>query len=493
MRANYVQFGSPQFRVLSSKQLDELHFASLHILEKTGVTIDSEEALRLLGGAGADVSNPKRVKIPSPLVEQMLRAVPKNITLYTREGEPCIFLNGTRVYFGGVTDCPCVLDPFTGTRRSCYVEDAAALTRLCDFLPNITWLGSSGTVHGLPPELSERVALAECIRNTSKPVAASTLNASGLRAMLELCSIVAGGMQELRARPFFVNCVEPISPLVHGRDALEMSLVCAEFGIPNVVFSMLMAGATSPATFAGTLAVGNAELLSHLVVIQLKNPGSPVIYGAEPNIMDMARMVFPYGAPELYFLSACLTELTHYYKLPMFGTAGAIDAKAVGAEAGAQVMYQCLMSAFSGADFVHAIGLMDHANMVSPELIVFTDEIIDMVRVSMGGIEITDETLALDVIDRVGPGGTYLTEDHTLEHFREFWVPRFMDRSQLGPGHSTEPVTHCEDLLKEKTREILSTHIPKSLPEDMTRQIAELEGAWFKEFGLKYEYPKKQS
>jgi trimethylamine--corrinoid protein Co-methyltransferase len=259
---------------------------------------------------------------------------------------------------------------------------------------------------------------------------------------------------------------------------------------------MLMAGATSPATFAGTLAVANAEVLSHIVVVQLKNPGAPVIYGAEPNIMDMTTMTFPHGAPELCLLCACFTEMAHYYKLPMFGTAGAIDAKIVGAEAGAQVMYQCLMSALSGADFIHDVGLMDHANMVSTELIVLTDEILDMVKVSMGGVVVNDETLVVDMIDRVGPGGNYLAEDHTLEHFRNFWVPRFMDRSQLGAEFNSESVrsvTHCEDLVNEKTREILETHEPQPLSEDLVKEVRKLEESWFEEFGMKYEYPKKES
>ena len=147
--------------------------------------------------------------------------------------------------------------------------------------------------------------------------------------------------------------------MVQEREALEMSLICAELGIPNIVFNMLMAGATSPATFAGTLAVANAELLSHLTVIQLKKPGSPVIYGGEPNIMDMRTSIFTYGAPELCLLSACLTELTHFYGLPMFGTAGTTDAKVIGAQAGIEVMHQVLTSALSGADLVHDVGLMD--------------------------------------------------------------------------------------------------------------------------------------
>jgi trimethylamine--corrinoid protein Co-methyltransferase len=493
IKANYIQLNSPQFNVLSSKQIEELHFASIQILENTGVTVDSEDAISLLGDAGANVSNPKRVKIPYRLVEQALRTTPKNVTLYTREGRPYIFLNGTHTYFGGVPDCYDILDPYTRKRRPCFAEDVASLVRLIDFLPNITWLQTGGVAHGLPGELSEKVVHILCVLNTSKPVVGSAISATSLKSMLEICSIISGGLEELKARPFFCNSVEPITPLVHGKDAIEMSLLCAEIGIPNVIYSMLMAGATSPATFAGTLAVANAEILSHLVVVQLKNPGAPVIYGGEPNIMDMRTMTFPYGAPELSLHTACLTELCHYYKLPMFGIAGATDAKIIGAEAGAEVMHQCLMSSLSGADLVHGAGLMDHCTMISPELIVLTDETIDMLKVSMGGVEINDQTLALDLIDKVGPGGNYLAEPHTVKHFRKFWVPRFMDRTQWNASLSTNAVTHCEDLVNNKTKEIMDTHIPRPLAEDIVREIRKIEESWFKELKLPYEYPKRQA
>lgn len=489
MQANHIS--RPQFRLLSSKQLDDLHLASVRILETTGFTVDSEEAIGLLAEAGANVSNRKRVRIPRDLAEQTLKAVPENITLHTREGMPYIYLDRTRTYFGAIPDCPDILDPYTRTRRPCYAEDTASLARLVDFLPNITWVLTAGWAKGLPGEISDKVSFVQSILNTSKPLGCCINNVSSLRSMLEICSIVSGGMEALKARPFFYSTVEPVTPLVHGRDALEKSLLCAETGIPNVIYSMPMAGATSPATFAGTLAVANAEFLSHLVVVQLKNPGAPVIYGAMPNIMDMATTIYPYGAPELNLLNGCLTELCHYYKLPFWGTAGCTDAKVIGAQAGAELMFQCLTSALSGADFVHDTGLMDHATMISPELIVLMNEIIDMVRVLTGGIEISDRTLALNMIDSVGPGGSYIAEDHTLEHFRSFWVPRVLDRSRLTPDLEGESIKHCEDLLNEKTRKILDTHIPQPLSDDIVREIKKVERSWFKELGLRYEYPKK--
>jgi len=488
MRHNYTHFSSPQFRLLSDSQLEELHLATLQILERTGVTFECQEAIELLDGAGADVSNPDRVKIPSYLVEQALGAAPKMVTFYNRDGEPAIVLNGmTGCHFGSMPDCPYILDSYTGERRTCYVEDIADTARVIDALPNMEWSYLATGHLTVPGAIADKVSLLQFILNSSKPVIAEINDVESLREMIEVCSIIAGGKEQLRKKPFLGGSSEPVSPLVQGKDAMEKSLLCAEKGIPNVVYSMPMAGATTPATFPGVLVIPTAEVLSQLVVIQLKKPGAPVIFGSIPNIMDMKTTIFPYGAPELSLLVAALTEVCHYYKLPMFGTAGCTDAERVNAQAAAEVTYQTLITALSGADLVHDVGLVYHGTTISPELIVFVNEIIDMVKVSMGGIEINDETLPLDLIEKKGPRGTYISEKHTLKHFRKFWAPTIFDRSVT----KGEGVKNCEELLKEKTIKLLETYQPKPLPEDVVKELRKVEASWFKRVGIEG-YPKRK-
>jgi len=487
MRANYIQYGSPQFRLLSDKQIEELHFATLQILERTGVTFESREAIDLLGEAGADVSNPNRVKIPSCMVEQALRTTPKTITIYTRDGEPAMVLNGMTSHFGGHNALAEYLDPYTGQKRQCYVEDIGDMARVIDALPNIEWSYIVSSYATVPPAIADKVAILQAILNTSKPIAYCLVDVSRLKEVLKVCSMVAGGEKELEAKPFLIGSSEPVTPLVQGKDAMEKSLLCAEKGIPNFVYSGLLAGATAPATFPALLAVGNAEFLSQLVVIQLKKPGAPVIYGSIPLIMDMKTTIASYGAPEAGFLVAAAAELGHYYKLPVFGKAGNTDADIVDAQAAAEATYQILLSALSGADFIHGLGEMNEGRMASPEFAVLGSEIIDMVKVSMQGVKIDDETLPLDLIERVGPRGAYLSEKHTLKHFRKFWVPTVFDRSVV----KNESTKRCEDLLKEKTIEILQTHQPKPLPEDLVKELKRVEENWLKQVGLK-EYPKRE-
>jgi len=487
MRYNYTHFASPQFRLLSDSQLEELHLAVLQILERTGVAFECQEAIELLDGAGADVSNPDRVKIPSYLVEQALRTAPKAITIYTRDGEPAMVLNGTGSHFIGVADCPEYLDPRIRKRRETYVEDIDDMARVVDALPNIEGVMSAGNHPTVPGTISDRVSLVRFILNSPKPIACSITDASSLREMIEICSIVAGSEEQLRKKPFFIGSSEPVTPLTQGKDPMEQSLLCAEKGIPNYPYSMPMAGATTPATWPAVLVIPTAEVLSQLVVIQLKKPGAPVILGSMPNIFEMRTTIYPYGAPELSFLVAALTELIHYYKLPILGTAGCTEADVIGAQAAAEATYQILMSALSGADFVHDVGLMWHGMLASPEFTVFGNEIIDMVKVSMGGIEINDETLPLDLIERIGPRGTYISEKHTLKHFRKFWAPKIFDRSVT----KGEGVKNCEDLLNEMTLEILKTHQPKPPSEDVVKELRKIEARWFKQVGIDG-YPKRK-
>jgi trimethylamine--corrinoid protein Co-methyltransferase len=223
------------------------------------------------------------------------------------------------------------------------------------------------------------------------------------------------------------------------------------------------------------------------MVIQLKKPGAPVIYGSIPTLLDMKTTICSYGAPESNFLPAAMAELGHYYGLPVFGKAGNTDSDIVDAQAAAEATYQILLAALAGPDFIHGLGEMDEGRMASPEYAVFGNEIVDMVKVSMGGIEINDETLPLDLIERIGPRGTYISEKHTLKHFRKFWVPTIFDRSVV----KDENTKRCHDLLREKTIEIMKKHQPKPLSEDLVKELKKVEESWFKQIGAEYTYPKR--
>lgn len=490
MRANYVEYRSPQFRILSDKQIEEIYLGALQIMERTGVCFECQEALDILDGAGADVSNPNRVKIPSFLVEEAIRKAPKSVTFYTREGNPAFVINGmTGSHFGTWPDARLMLDPKTAKYRTAYVEDIADASRLVDALPNIEWTYTGSANNTLPVkpnlDISDRVTLAQFVQNSTKPIINEITNLDAAKEMIEFCSMIAGSEENLRRKPFWGGSCEPVTPLVEGKDAMEKSLLCAEKGLPVVVYSMPMAGGTTPATWPAILALSCAEVLSQLVVLQLKRPGAPVIFGSIPNIMEMRTTIFPYGAPELSYLVAALTEICHLFKLPMFGTAGCTDAYTVDAQAAAEVTYQVVITKLSGADLVHDVGIIYHSYF-SPELLVFVDELINMANVFMGGIEINADTLPLDLIDKVGPKGSYVMEKHTLKHFRRFWAPTIFDRSAA----RTADTKSCAELLRDKTLNLIKTHQPKPLATDIAKEVKKFEKAWLKRVGLSA-YPKR--
>jgi len=248
-----------------------------------------------------------------------------------------------------------------------------------------------------------------------------------------------------------VQYSEPISPLLYYDPAVEKIIFCAENGIPLINFPAPQSGSTAPATFAGELVQGSAESLSGLVLAQLVKPGAPFIYGAFATVMGMKTTVYSYGAPEMSIMTGAMAQMAQFYKLPFFGTAGASDAKFPDAQAAAEVAFSCLSSALIGANLVHDAGSwLDHGSLASPALLVMVNEILFMVNQYMKGLPVNEETLALDRIDKVGPGGHFLYEDHTMENFKKIWYSDLFDRSILDIWIDSGSRTFA-DRLRDKT------------------------------------------
>ena len=230
---------------------------------------------------------------------------------------------------------------------------------------------------------------------------------------------------------------------------------------------------------AAPLAQLNAEVLSGLVIHQLKTRGAPFAYGAIPGGMDMKTMVVSYGSPELDLLSAAIADIAHHYKLPVLGTAGCSDAKVINQQFAVEATLACLMGALSGANLIHDVALIDAATVVSPEGVVLVDEILDMVKRILGGAPVDEETLSVDVIRQVGPGGHYLEHPHTLRHFREMWYPKLFDRTHY-EAWAAGPRLTLDEKINRKTIEILDTHRAPELPSDVLKELDSLESAWLK-------------
>jgi trimethylamine--corrinoid protein Co-methyltransferase len=244
-----------------------------------------------------------------------------------------------------------------------------------------------------------------------------------------MAELMAGGAEELALKPCLLAYLEPSSPLRHSEVALRKMLVMADHGLPFVYAPGPIEGASAPVTPAGSLAMANAEVLSGLTIAQLRRRGTPFVWGSGSGPLDMRTMVGTYGAPEFMLHCMGMAELAHhYYHLPAWGFSGCSDSKLPDMQAGIESALWILWTALSGANLVHDVGYIESGLTCSYEMIVVCDEIIGLVRRLMRGVELSPEALALDVIDEVGPGGSYLGTSHTVRHFRETWSPRLLDR-----------------------------------------------------------------
>jgi trimethylamine---corrinoid protein Co-methyltransferase len=251
----------------------------------------------------------------------------------------------------------------------------------------------------------------------------------------------------------------------------------ADWLMPVVWYGMPAAGATGPSTPAGDLALGNAEILAGLVLHQLARPGAPFIYGMMPSMMDMRSTQWAYASPDFALMLAAATDLGHSYGLPVYGTAGCSDAAAIDLQAAAESTMLCLMGQLSGANLIHDVGLMACNQFISPEMIVLSNELIEMVDHATHPINTSQEDLCLDLIDEVGPQGNYLALDHTLANFRRFWHSNIFLRNRL-TGSEEDASESVAQRINQKTREIIEKHEVEPLPAEVIRELDELEKKW---------------
>jgi trimethylamine--corrinoid protein Co-methyltransferase len=452
-------------QILSDSQLAEIHHASLEILRRTGVRVRDTEARDLLGDAGCLVSDGDLVKFPAAMVEEGLVHAPSRIVLCSRTGKPSVFLEGQRTFFGTGSDLPHTLDLETGERRLSRLSDVRDTARLADSLPNLDFVMSMALPSEVTPATSDRHSFLAMISNTSKPVVFTAWDETGLADIIAMAETVAGGAAELTLNPFLLAYLEPTSPLQHSQEVLRKMLLMADRRLPIVYAPGAVDGASAPVTSAGSLAMANAEVLSGLTIAQLRQPGTPVVYGSGSGPLDMRTTVATYTSPEFMLHCKAMAELgQRFYHLPTWGFSGCSDSKAPDIQAGIDSSLWILWTALSGANLVHDIGYLESGMTCSYEMIVICDEIIGFVRRLLGGIEVTPETMALDVIDEVGPGGDYVSTDHTLHHFRECWYPSILDRFSYQSWTEAGQPTAI-DRARQAARDAIANHIPEPLPQ----------------------------
>ncbi len=465
----------PKQYVLSEDQLEQIHMATLEIMERIGMKITNSKALEILDGGGANVKG-DRVRIPAWMVKDALQKAPSRVVLGKRNGERTVFLEEDKSWFGPSLDCVDFLDPMTNERRPFISEDCRITATVADALPNYTWVMTIGMADDVSAAIADRIIAKQVMTYCEKPYVFCCRDANSVHDIYEMAVLIAGSEERFQQAPTIAQFTQPIAPLVHSDSTIDKCIYCAEKNIPLVYYSAGMTGGTAPMTFAGLLAQVSAESLTGLVLHQLIRPGAPIIFGAFTTIMDMATTIFSYGAPEMSLMAAALSQMAQYYKLPFFGTAGCSDAKFPDPQAGAEAAFSCLSSALIGANLIHDPGWLDHGSLASPAYMVLAHEVLYMIKYYMQGISVNSETLALDLIEHVGPGGHFLNEDHTMKHFRDIWYPELFDRS-IYPQWLENGEKQFEERLQKQTKKVME-HKPAPLSPEVIKEIDQMAKHW---------------
>jgi len=453
----------PRMRVLNQEQAWAIHHAALEILETTGFVMEHPQVHRRLLDAGCRTDSQGRVLMPARLAEAALASAPRQITLYNQQGRKTIPLVNGNFYFGTGSDTIFTIDLETGERRRTVLSDTANFARLVDGLENIDFSMSMGNPTDAPIEDIYVHVFAEMVRNSNKPICFIADSGADIAKIHQIASLVVGGEDALARRPFILNYSEAISPLRFPDNVVEKLVFCARKRIPICLPSGCNAGGGGPVTLAGAMALGIAENLVGLTVHQLTNKGAPFLFAPNVSVLDMRHTVVSYGCIEWSLTQAALADMRDIiYKLPIWSYAGATDAKTVDAQAGAEGMFSIITAMLSRCNFIHDVGYIESGHTSSLEMLTLADELVAMSRFFVDGLRVDDETLALDVIDRVARNGSdgaiFISDAHTFEHFKTaLFNPELTDRSRFEhwtQNGAKEMLQRCN----EKARRILADH-----------------------------------
>lgn len=475
MRTNYRINSGVRFQMLSNDQLQELFEGVLHLLEYTGLEVHHDEARDILKQAGAWVDG-LRVQLPSYLVKRSLALAPRSFTLFARDGNPKhnIHIGPGRAHFGPGPTCPNFIDVETMERRPYLKADVPLVAKVVDALPNIDFCESLGTVGDVHYSLGATYEFAGMFPNTSKPIVAWSYDRFDSADIHKIAVTEAGGQAAFEKRPNYVHYCEPLSPLVSTFEAIDKLIFAAQQRVPLVFTPCPIAGGTAPVTAAGIITQAAAESWMGLTLAQAIQPGLPFIMGGVLSVLDMSAMILAYGAPELSLMMAGLTELAHYAGLPLWQTGGCTDSKTFDEQAAIEGSLSCFFSALSGGDLCHDVGYTESAMTGSVFQLALMDEAIGYSRRITRGIEVNEDTLAVDVIHHVGPNGHYLREPHTRRYFKsEFWYPKLCDRRNFEEWDMMGRTT-MRDRAIARVHDILASHQPSPIKPETERVIREV-------------------
>jgi trimethylamine--corrinoid protein Co-methyltransferase len=456
--------------MLEQGQIETLHAASLEIMDRTGMRFFDQEALDLFRTAGCRISDGNIVHIPCKLVDQAQSTAPETIDIFNRNQETAMQLGGDRTYYGVGSDCMSTYDLTTNAHRKAVLQDVVNGVRLVDALPNIDFVMSMFLPSDVPQTDYERHQMAIMLKESTKPIIFVGIEEESTKMAIDMAAVVAGGVEALAQHPFVINYVNTVSGFHHNGESVQRLLYAAERDIPSIYAPGSSRGTLTPITSAGAMALNNAAQLAGLVLSQLKREGSPLILcGRSGFYMDMRTMVSLYTAPDG---GPYGWDLARHYRIPTF-TQACTDAKVFDAQAAAETALTLFEKTLGGASLIHDLGYLDCAMTGCLELVAFSDELIEWIQRYWQPLEISEETLALDLIHAIGPDGHFLETDNTLNHFRALWTPSLLDRLDFETWSAKGSLT-LQERAKQKVLEIIDSHRAAPLASQVVARLEDI-------------------
>ena len=463
------------YSVLDDKHLDEIHLATLNVLERTGVVVYDDDTLKLLESGGCTVDrNRKLAKIPKKVIDATLEKTPSRLVLGGRDRAYDLMVEKGRIFTRPGSGYTKILDIETEECRNATLKDVEIVARLVDALQNISF----SATNVLPSDVDSKAADAHAVRvyleNTRKHLFFSPLTHKSFRAIVAMAQIVRGSEDEFRKRPLVSFLAATSTPLKIAQDCAKQLTDSAEAKVPVMFDSSPMLGATGPVTLAGSLVLQNAEDLAMNAIVQLRSPNSPVIYGARCAPIDMRTGALSWGSAETALLSAAAVQIAHYYGMPADGHGLCTDAKTHDEQAGFEKSICGLLPAIAGSEIISAAGCMESLIASSPIQLVIDNEFYGMMFRVLKGITVDHETLATDLIAQVGHEAGYLRYPHTLKNYeKEHYLPSLFDKHFRRPWEVAGR-QRVDQVAKKKVREILSKHEASPLDPDVRRRLDDM-------------------
>lgn len=467
-----VKTQKPLIQYLSKNQVEMIHEGSLDLLEKTGIEVDHEAGLKVLAEAGAKVDfQEKRVRIPPSLVVRCLETVPDRFTLAARNPErDCPLVPGGTPFSRNGGGADFTIDLHTGEFRPMLSADVSSYFKLMDALDGISFIAPVFG-HDMPVIGRDILMLREAFANTDKPIHLRAFSGETLKYMFEMAVIVAGSKEALKERPIVSLLEAPISPLKFLDVTVDALWLCGEYGIPLDVCVMPIAGGTGPMTMAGNVQLLNTEFLAGVVISQLAHPGAPLQYAPRPMAMDMRTGFSLAGSVELGMMAAAGAQMAHFYNVPVSLHGPWSDSMTHDGQSTFERMYMTIMAALAGANVLVGAGMMQQSLVISHEQLIIDDEINRTAFRAVQGFEIDEERLGANVISKVGPGGNFVAEEHTLKYLRgERYVPSLLYRDSREAWEASGSKTFVARA-KDRALSILEEHQPNPLPEDISKEL----------------------